>query len=176
MFPILETDKLILREITFDDAEAIFACFSNELVTRYYGQEPLQKIEQAVAFVDHFAKIYREKRGIRWGIELKGTNGIIGTIGFNNWSPKHKKAEIGYELHPDHWRKGYASEAVQAVQSYGFQHLDLNRIGAIVFTENEASSSMLLKLGFQKEGILQQYMVQNGVAHDTIMYALLKDR
>lgn len=175
MFPIIETDRLILREITNDDAEGIFSIFSNELVTRYYGQNPLNKKEQAIALVDHFSKIYREKRGIRWGIERKGSEGIIGTIGFNNWSPNYKRAEIGYELHPDFWRKGYANEAIQGVLSYGFHHLDLNRIGAVVITANEASSSLLLKLGFQKEGILQQYIVQNGIAYDTFIYAILKD-
>lgn len=175
MFPIIETDRLILREIVTDDAQGIFACFSNELVTRYYGQDTLHDIDQATAFVSHFSKIYRDKRGIRWGIERKGSKGIIGTIGFNNWSPKHKKAEIGYELHPDHWKKGYVSEAVQAVCSHGFHQLDLNRIGAVVFIENEASSRLLVKLGFQKEGVLQKFLVQNGVAHDVIMYSLLKD-
>ncbi len=96
MFPTLETERLVLREISKDDAEGIFACFSNENVTRYYGQDNLENIEQAEAFVYFFANSYKEKRGIRWGIEIKGTQGIIGTIGFNAWSPKHKRAEIGY--------------------------------------------------------------------------------
>lgn len=90
MFPLLETERLILREITKEDAEGIFACFSNHDVTRYYGQETLNSIEQAESFVDFFSNNYNEKRGIRWGIERKDTKGIIGTIGFNAWSPKHK--------------------------------------------------------------------------------------
>lgn len=71
MFPILETERLILREITKEDAEGIFACFSNENVTRYYGQETLESIEEAEKFVDFFSNNYNEKRGIRWGIEKK---------------------------------------------------------------------------------------------------------
>lgn len=125
MFPILETDRLILREISKDDAEGIFACFSNENVTRYYGQDTLKSIEQAEKFVDFFANSYKEKKGIRWGIERKGTHGIIGTIGFNAWLPKHKRAEIGYEIHPEYWRMGYTSEAVWKVTQYGFDELDL---------------------------------------------------
>lgn len=54
MFPKLETERLLLRELTIEDAEGIFACFSNDDVTRYYGQETLDNIEQAERFVDFF--------------------------------------------------------------------------------------------------------------------------
>src|SRR5690554_4650465 len=155
MFPILETERLLLREITQEDAEGIFACFSNDNVTRYYGQDTLENIEQAEKFVDFFSKNYTEKKGIRWGIEIKGTKGIIGTIGFNAWSVKHKRAEIGYEIHPEQWRKGYTLEAVSKVIQYGFGELGLTRIGAVVFIDNEASNNLLFKVGFQKEGVLR---------------------
>ena len=175
MFPILETERLILREITKEDAEGIFACFSNENVTRYYGQETLESIEEAEKFVDFFSNNYNEKRGIRWGIEKKETKGIIGTIGFNAWLPKHKRAEIGYEIHPEQWGKGYASEAVSRVLTYGFDVMNLTRIGAVVFLNNEASNKLLTNIGFQKEGVLKKYMYQNGVAHDTYVYSLLRN-
>ncbi|MFD4816021.1 GNAT family N-acetyltransferase [Peribacillus butanolivorans] len=175
MFPILETERLILREITKEDAEGIFACFSNENVTRYYGQETLESIEEAEKFVDFFSNNYNEKRGIRWGIEKKETKGIIGTIGFNAWLPKHKRAEIGYEIHPEQWGKGFASEAVSRVLTYGFDVMNLTRIGAVVFLNNEASNKLLTNIGFQKEGVLKKYMYQNGVAHDTYVYSLLKN-
>ena len=175
MFPTLETERLILREITKEDTEGIFACFSNDDVTRYYGQETLQNLKQAEDIIEFFRKNYHDNRGIRWAIERKEDKGIIGTIGFNAWLPKHKRAEIGYELHPNHWRKGYTSEAVLAVLTYGFDVMELTRIGAVVFKENEASQNLLTKIGFQEEGILKKYMYQNGVAHDTYVYSLLKD-
>ncbi|MGE7917139.1 GNAT family N-acetyltransferase [Lysinibacillus xylanilyticus] len=174
MFPNLETERLILRELTQDDAESIFKCFSNEEVTCYYGQEPFREIQQAENLVKLFSKNFAEKRGIRWGIERKGTNDIIGTIGFNAWSPIYKREEIGYEIHPDYWRKGYTFEAVTEIVSYGFEQMGLTRIGAVVFIENEASSKLLTKIGFQKEGILRDYMYQNGQAHDTFVYSFLQ--
>jgi [ribosomal protein S5]-alanine N-acetyltransferase len=175
VIPTLETKRLLLREITKDDADSIFSCFSNEDVTRYYGQETLNNIEQAEAFVDFFANSYKEKRGVRWGIELKGYQGIIGTIGFNAWSPKHKRAEIGYEIHPEHWGMGYTFEAISKVIQYGFDEFGLTRIGAVVFMENEASIKLLTKAGFEKEGILRDYMYQNGEAFDTYVYSIIKD-
>ncbi|MEC1260025.1 GNAT family N-acetyltransferase [Bacillus swezeyi] len=176
MFPNLETERLILREITLDDAEGIFACFSNDNVTRFYGQDSLETIDQARGFVDFFAKNFKEQKGMRWGIERKGEKGLIGTIGFNAWSPKHKRAEIGYEIHPDHWRKGYMSEAVSKILSYGSETLGLTRIGAVVFIENAASNNLLTKMGFQKEGILKKYMYQNGKAYDTYVYSFLPQK
>ncbi|WP_186576996.1 GNAT family N-acetyltransferase [Aquibacillus kalidii] len=174
MFPNLETNRLVLREITRDDTEGIFRCFSNGDVTRYYGQETLDSMEQAESIVDFFATSYKEFRGIRWGIERIGTKGIIGTIGFNAWSQKHRRAEIGYEIHPEHWRKGYTLEALLEIIQYGFDELGLTRIGAVVFLDNQASNTLLTKVGFQKEGILRDYMHQNGNVHDTYVYSLLR--
>ncbi len=174
MFPTLETERLLLREIKKEDAQGIFNCFSNNDVTQFYGQDTLESVEQAEQFVEFFSKIHMEKRGIRWGVEIKGNAGIIGTIGFNAWLPKHKRAEIGYEIHPDYWRNGYTTEAITSVLSYGFKELDLTRVGAVVFIENEASNKLLTKIGFQQEGILRDYMYQNGKAHDTYIYSLLR--
>lgn len=174
MFPVLETERLRLREIEKSDAESLFGYFSKEITNRYYGQEPFERVEQAEGIVEMFAVNYTEKRGIRWGIECKETNDFIGTIGYHLWSPRHKRAEIGYDLHPNHWGNGYASEALNAISKYGFDVMELARIGAVVFIDNDASSNLLIKKGFEKEGVLRNYMYQNGLAHDAYMYSLLK--
>ncbi|MGG0276628.1 GNAT family N-acetyltransferase [Bacillus rhizoplanae] len=173
MFPILETERLILRELIEDDAQGILNCFSNEDVLRYYGQNPLTDLEQVKNIIRNFSNNYKEKRGIKWGVEIKEIEGIIGTIGFHDWSSEHKRAEIAYALLPEHWGKGYATEAALKVISYGFNELDLTRIGAVVFTENKASNVLLTKLGFQNEGVLRNYMYQNNVSYDTNVYSLL---
>ncbi|MDQ7724097.1 GNAT family N-acetyltransferase [Bacillus halotolerans] len=174
MFPVLETGRLILRELTEKDAEAIFTCFSNHGVTRYYGLDPFESIDQAKTMIHQFADNYQEMRGIRWGIERKDTKELIGTIGFHALAPKHKRAEIGYEISPANWRNGYASEAILEIVSFGFDILELTRIGAVVFMENEASNRLLLKMGFEKEGVLKQYMYQSGVPYDTNVYSMIK--
>ncbi|PEA54422.1 GNAT family N-acetyltransferase [Bacillus pseudomycoides] len=173
MFPILETERLILRELIEDDAQRILNCFSNEDVLRYYGQNPLTDLEQVKHIIKNFSNNYKEKRGIKWGIQIKETEGIIGTIGFHDWSTEHKKAEIAYAFLPEYWGKGYATEVVKQVTTYGFHELNLTRIGAVVFTENKASNVLLRKLGFQKEGVLRNYMYQNNIPYDTNVYSLL---
>ncbi|MGG2087696.1 GNAT family protein [Priestia aryabhattai] len=171
MFPILLTPRTRLREITEADADTIFDCFSQEEVIRYYGQEKLTTFQEALVLIDIFAENYRNQKGLRWGIERLNTGELIGTVGFNQWNQKHKRAEIGYELHPKHWGHGYASEAASAVMAHGFDILQLVRIGAVVFLENKASQHVLEKLGFQQEGVLKNYMYQNGKAHDTFVYS-----
>lgn len=62
MFPTLETERLILREITYDDAEGIFACFSNDNVTRFYGQDSLETmIKQEVLWIFSLKTLKRKK-------------------------------------------------------------------------------------------------------------------
>ncbi|MFJ7928520.1 GNAT family N-acetyltransferase [Peribacillus sp. NPDC096448] len=174
MFPILETKRLVLREMAEGDAADILKCFSNPDVLRYYGQTPLTNTDQVKKLIKKFSKNFEVRHGIKWGIELKGKDGIIGTIGFQEWSQEHKRAELSYALFPKYWGNGYATEAVSKVISYGFKELELTRIGAIVFIENKASNKLLTNLGFKKEGILRNYLYQNDVSFDTYLYSLLR--
>jgi [ribosomal protein S5]-alanine N-acetyltransferase len=172
-FPILETDRLTLREITEEDAEDLFINFSDAKVMKHYGSEPLKNIEEARGLIHSFHNGLNENKGIRWGIQLKDEKGLIGTVGFHALSLKHRRAEIGYELNPAYWGKGLATEAIGKALEYGLNDMKLKRIGAIVFLENKPSNELLLKLGFTKEGILRNYMVQGEVTYDTNVYSLL---
>jgi [ribosomal protein S5]-alanine N-acetyltransferase len=173
-FPTLETERLKLVEITPKHAERLFEIFSLDEVTKYYGAETFTEIEEAIKLIEMFQKNFYEKRAFRWGIILKENNQLIGTTGLNGLQLKNKKAEIGYELHPSYWRKGYTTEAIKEVLRYSFGELELNRIGAVVYIENQASFNLLKKLGFCKEGELRDYLYQNNKYHTTHMLSILK--
>lgn len=173
VFPVLETDRLTLREITEEDAGDLFINFSNAEVMKHYGSEPLENIEEARGLIHSFHIGFYENKAIRWGIQLKNENSLIGTVGFHAVSSKHRRAEIGYEMNPTYWGQGLATEAIGKAVEYGFNEMKLNRIGAIVFLDNRNSNELLLKLGFKNEGILRDYMVQAGVYYDTNVYSLL---
>jgi [ribosomal protein S5]-alanine N-acetyltransferase len=173
-FPTLETERLQLVEITQKYAQSLFEIFSLDEVTKYYGSETFTRIEEANKLIEMFQKNYYEKRAYRWGIILKENNQLIGTIGLNGLQLKNKKAEIGYELHPSFWRKGYATEAIRELLRYSFGELELNRIGAVVYIENKASFNLLTGLGFSKEGELRDYFFQNNKYHTTHILSLLK--
>ncbi|WNF21072.1 GNAT family protein [Mesobacillus jeotgali] len=172
-FPVLETERLLLREIKAEDAQRLFINFSNPEVMKHYGSELMDDIEEARGLIHSFHIGYKEGKAIRWGLQLKNNNSLIGTVGFHAISTKNRRAEIGYELNQGYWGKGFAKEAILKVVEYGFEEMALKRIGAVVFLENKSSSELLLKLGFSKEGVLRDYMVQNGISYDTNVYSLL---
>ncbi|CAH2713203.1 IS1595 family transposase ISSpgl1 [Neobacillus rhizosphaerae] len=173
-FPILETKRLKLIEITAQHVDSLYEILSLEEVTRFYGTNRFTLQVEASKLIDMFQKNFLEKRGVRWGIKLKENQRIIGTVGLNGLHLKNKRAEIGYELHPSFWRKGYASEAIKEVLRFSFNQLDLYRIGAVVYPENEASINLLIQQGFTKEGLLRGYLNQNEQFHDTYVLSLLQ--
>jgi len=173
-FPILETKRLKLIEITHQHVDSLYEILSLEEVTKFYGTNRFTLPVEASRLIDMFHKNLVDKRGIRWGIKLKENQRIIGTVGLNGLLLKHKRAEIGYELHPAYWRRGLAREAINEVLRFSFKQLDLHRIGAVVYPENEASIHLLMKIGFTKEGILRGYINQNEQFHDTYVLSLLK--
>ncbi|WP_077324688.1 GNAT family N-acetyltransferase [Virgibacillus siamensis] len=174
-FPVLETNRLNLIHIDHQFDQNFYDIMSNDDVTEFYGMESLESVEQAKAIIDSFQQLFEAERCIRWGMVLHPSDEFIGTIGLNNLNVKGKKAEIGFELDPDQWRKGITTEAINEVLRYSFEVLDLYRIGAVAFPANTASNSLLKKIGFAQEGKLRGYLFQNGHSHDAFVYSILRD-
>ena len=170
-FPLLKTSRLLLTEVTSDHAPALFEVFSNPEVIKYYGMDLMNEQAQADKIIQHFRTNFETKKGIRWAIMLKDRNQFVGTIGLNNLALGMKRAEVGFEIHPDFWRSGIMSEALSEVLSYSFTELGLHRIGAVTFLANDASIGLLKKNGFIEEGKLRSYLFQNGHSHDALMFS-----
>jgi [ribosomal protein S5]-alanine N-acetyltransferase len=98
---------------------------------------------------------------------------IIGTICLWNIKKEHYRVEIGYLLHPNHWRKGIMKEAINCVVDYGFNILGLHSIEALLSPENIASSAVLESTGFIKEGHLKESFYFNGMFGHTAIYSKL---
>ncbi|MBY6036898.1 GNAT family N-acetyltransferase [Fictibacillus nanhaiensis] len=173
-FPTIETSRLILREVTTEDSKDMFAYLSDHDVVKHMGLEPYQTVEDVWDEVGWYTSIYQEGTGMRWGITLKNSGRIIGSCGFLNWRTKHFRAEVGFELSKDFWGKGIGSEALEAVVTYGFQHLQLERIEALIEPNNLASQKLVEKQGFQKEGLLRHYEFTCGKFDDLYMYSIIK--
>ncbi|TCN25226.1 GNAT family N-acetyltransferase [Mesobacillus foraminis] len=173
-FPRLETKRLVLREVTTEDSNSLLKYLSDEEVMKYYGLNPFQSINDALDEISWYQSIQKNKTGIRWGITLKDQGAVIGSCGFHNSVLQHFRTEIGFELSKDHWGKGIAFEAVQAIISYGFEHLDLQRIEALIEPPNSSSQRLVEKLGFIREGLLRNYEFTCGKFDDLYMYSLLK--
>jgi [ribosomal protein S5]-alanine N-acetyltransferase len=171
-FPEIETERLLLREIMPEDAPAVFAIFGDPAVTRYYDLDTYADISQAEELIDFFDESFELERAIRWGIERKADDQLMGTCGYV-WLRRFR-GEIGYDLAQAYWRQGYMAEALDAILEFGFDELELNRIEALTMVENRASAALLEKLGFCAEGILRQHDYFKGAFHDMRLFALLR--
>ncbi len=177
-FPQLETERLILREFRLDEADqmALFRIFSDSRVTRYYNLNTFTEPQEAWQLLRRRHGRFWQGRGIRWAITLKDNDEIIGGCGFNSLNKKKQMGELGYELARPFWQKGIMSEAVNAAVTYGFTELALCRIEAWVMPPNRASANLLLKVGFQSEGILEGKGYWDGHFHDLELFSLLEEQ
>jgi ribosomal-protein-alanine N-acetyltransferase len=173
-FPQLETPRLILREITMDDAEAMFRTYSDAEAMRYWGSPPHQSIDDTRRMIARQLDAFRLREGIRWGITLKGESRLIGSAGHWRLIKPHFRSEIGYELAPEYWGRGLMPEAVGAIVRFGFEHMGLHSIEAQIEPNNQASRRVLEKNGFIQEGYFRESFFDNGVFTDAAVFSLLK--
>lgn len=173
-FPTIETDRLLMREISMGDIYDIFRVFSSENVMKYYGMFPIEEMHQAERLVRTFRDGFDDQKSIRWAITLKATGEFLGTCGFHNMQLRSYRAEIGYEIGEKHWNRGYVTEAINAMLEFGFGIMNLNRIEALVYPENTSSHRALEKLGFKEEGLLREYAYFREIFQDLVMHSLLK--
>jgi ribosomal-protein-alanine N-acetyltransferase len=171
-FPLLETERLVLRQARQADAPTFLKVAQDDAVMRYYGMEPFTTEAQAVSEIEWQRRVFADGTGIRWVITERGRDLYIGDLGYSEVKARHRRAEIGYKLAPGHWRRGLMTEALAAVLEYGFASMGLNRIEALVDPRNVASVGLLRKLGFVREGVLRDYEYEKGSFIDLIMMSL----
>ncbi|MFO0758969.1 MAG: GNAT family N-acetyltransferase [Byssovorax sp.] len=172
-FPTIETPRLVLREITQDDAPAFLAVRSDPEVMRYWSSAPVTSIEPIREAINQVIEGVRAGSSIRWAIADKSTGAFLGSGGFWRWEKKHLRAEIGYDLGSAHWGKGLATEALGAMIRFGWDVMKLHSVEANVDPRNRASTRVLEKLGFVQEGLLRENFMVEGQLTDTAIYSLL---
>lgn len=175
-FPILETDRLFLRDIRLSDKQRLYEIWGNPLVNQYTDFPGLDDPEMVHTFIKMARERFNSKNGIRWGIILKENDLLIGTIGFNRWITQFGNfAVLGYDLDSAYWRNGYSYEAGRAVIEYGYNIMKLHRIEADIDTDNIASKKLLEKLEFELEGIHRDRFYWGGKYQTAAMYAKLSE-
>lgn len=173
-FPVLETERLIIRAFTNDDAEAVLSFRSNPEAMRFVPRPLQRNTDDALEMIGMINHNIAANESIGWGVELKSSGKIIGSVSFHRIEKEHHRGEIGYMLHPDYWGKGLVTEAARAIVDYGFRELNFHSIEAIIDPDNRASENVLNKLNFVKEAHFKENFVQNGRFTDTAIYSLLK--
>jgi ribosomal-protein-alanine N-acetyltransferase len=173
-FPELTTDRLILREVTMNDAESVFRLRSNEQVMKYIPRPRAKSIEEAENWLRVIIEAIQINEAINWAICLKvNPSTHIGNIGYWHLQNENYRGEIGYMLDPLFFGKGIMLEAMKPVLQYGFNVMNLHSIEALVDPENIASCNVLLKAGFQQEGYFRENCFYDGKFLDTVVFSLV---
>lgn len=166
-FPVLTTHNLILRQLTFDDAESIFKIRSDEKIAEYLDRPICKSIDDAKEFIKKIIESFEKNEALYWAITEKGREELSGTICLWKISRDKMKAEIGFELLPEFQGKGIMKHAVDRVIDYAFNELGLRLIEGEVAKENQRSIKLMVKNGFK----LSTVFAEN---KNTIMYELVK--
>ena len=166
-FSVLTTHSLKLRQLTFEDAEAIYRIRSDEKIAEFLDRPICKSIDEAKEFIQKITDGYEKNEVLYWAITEMEKKELVGTICLWKISREKMKAEIGFELLPEFQGKGIMKQALSRVIEYAFNELGLNIIEGEVAKENQRSIKLMVKNGFK----LSTVFAEN---ENTIMYELVK--
>jgi ribosomal-protein-alanine N-acetyltransferase len=172
--PTIETPRLILRKMTFDDAPAIFEYARDPRMSRYTVWDSPRSLQDTMQYLRCVVDSYTRGDPEDWGLVLKDGNRFIGTCGYFAWDRERRLAEIHYALSGAFSGNGLMSEAVCAVIRFGFVVMGLNRVEARCMPANAASERVMQKAGMRFEGIMRDGIYAKGKFNDLKVYALLR--
>ena len=172
----LGTERLLLRDFLEGDWRAVLAYQEDPRYLRFY-EWSRRTPKDVRAFVGQFIAQQHEtpRAKFQLAITLRATGRLMGTCGIRLERSGAHEADIGYELAPDFWGHGYATEAARAVAGWGFSHLLLHRVTAWCIAENAGSVRVLEKLGMRREGRLRDKHYFKGRWWDVLLYAILAE-
>lgn len=177
----IATKRLELRPYTIKDYKTWSDAYTGLLPRQHHhDQGPYARHECSWEVFNSFVKRHEElaskDRTYIWGIYLNNTGEQVGTIDIHILvRDEIQKANLGYRIFNNYWRKGYAKEALSAAIDLAFKNLKLNRLEAVIDLDNEASIALVKSLKFDCEGIRKKYFFQNGHWEDQIVYTVNRE-
>jgi len=156
---MLETERLFLRKLQDYDIDDIFEMRSDEEIMRYI-REPQTKKENSLNWIKMISQHWDTQKIGFCGVIEKDTKDFVGWCGL--WRlAETDEIEVGYAIKKAHWGKGFATEAAEECLKYGFEELQLKKIVAVAFPENEASQNVMKRLGMK--------YLQTGKFYDNVL-------
>jgi [ribosomal protein S5]-alanine N-acetyltransferase len=172
--PEILTQRLLLRSLRLEDAEAMFRYASDPEATRYVLFHTHESVQDSADFIHVAITQAGTGFGLVWAIEMRESGEMIGTIGIHNIELDVGSVETGYIIHPDHWGKNYTTEALRALIVQVFERSDINRIAAMHVAEHSPSGRVMQKAGMQYEGTLRAFKYLKGAPRDMCIYSILR--
>jgi RimJ/RimL family protein N-acetyltransferase len=154
MTSILQTERLVLRELTADDAPFMNELLNSPKFLKNIGDRGVRSIKDARDFIENRYRVsYRNNGYGLWAVEIRdGTP--VGMCGFVK-RDYFDEPDIGFAFLPEHERQGYGYESASASMMYGREKLGFTKVLAITSLTNDASAGLLEKLGFTDDGIIE---------------------
>ncbi|MCA9513537.1 MAG: GNAT family N-acetyltransferase [Myxococcales bacterium] len=173
-FPVLTTERLVLREPTLDDVDALFAMRSDPEVARYTGKHPDTDREVVRALIETMRARNAANTSVQRAVALReAPDVLIGVCGLWQTKLEHYRGELGYSLARAHWGRGYAREAVAATVAHAFDVLGFHSVEAVVAPGNAASIRVLEVCGFVREAYFREDFFFDGKFEDSAVYGRL---
>ncbi|MCQ2482823.1 MAG: GNAT family N-acetyltransferase [Clostridia bacterium] len=173
--PVLESDRLILRRFTLDDAQAMYENWASDTeVTRYLSWPAHTNPDITRQLISFWIDNYKNENFFTWAIVLKEDNTLVGSISVIELNDIIESAEIGYCMGKKWWGKGYMPEALGEVIAYLFDEVGVNRIYAGHDVNNPKSGRVMSKAGMRFEGIMRQGGKNNTGTCDVAIYSVLQ--
>jgi len=173
-FPVLETERFILRQFSEKDLQHVYQGLSHPDVIKYYGIS-FDSLEATKEQMIWFRDLEENEMGIWWAICSKDGSEFYGAGGLNGLDKNNRKAEIGFWLLPQHWGKGIMQEVMPFIRHYGFRELNLHRIEGFVDSENKNCKHALAKLKFNHEGTMRDCEIKEGRYISLDIYSILNN-
>jgi ribosomal-protein-alanine N-acetyltransferase len=169
----IESLRLHLREYTLSDLLNFYRLKSNRQVWKYSTCPPVISIEEAKKIL---AALDEKQKTVKYGFHalfLKDKETFIGEAGIISLNENVNRCEIGYNLIPEYWNKGFATEITKELIRYAFQNMNIERIEALALKNNIASCRVLEKSGMKLEGSLRHFTKINDVYEDVRYYGII---
>ena len=173
-FPILETERLVIRRVIKSDVHEIIMLRGNPETMKFIPRPLCKSEEDAMELIAKFDGMIERNEGINWGMADKSTNKIIGLISFHRIEKENYRAEIGYMVMPEFSGKGLVSEGIKKLLDFGFNVMNFNSVSAIIVPQNSKSETVLQQNGFKKEAHFKQSEYSNNEFIDIVHYGILK--
>ena len=169
-FPVLKTDRLILRQLNENDVNGIYNFYSDPVALKYVPRNLFTERIEASVKIQFVDALFDDRKGIWWAISYKEKQDIIGIAGFFEIDKAANKAELGYGFLQGNWGKGVGTEIVKTLTDFGFQAIQLHKIYAYIHPDNISSIKVVEKFGYKREGLFKDHDFAQNKYFDTAVY------
>jgi len=172
---LLETDRLILRKFTIDDADEMYHNWASDPeVTKFLTWPTHSNVDVTRAVLNKWISNYEDGSFFNWAIVYKEQGKVIGNISVVRFDESVEAAEIGYCMSRVLWGRGIMPEALKAVMDFLFDEVGFNRVAACHASENPKSGRVMEKAGMKLEGVLRESGRNNRGVCDKVWHAMIK--